>query len=215
MKMNVINHAVPGLFNSLILPETHPETAAWIANQFVNTASTYVTEAGRAFIDRAQELYKKATDNSLEQLTRRIVRSAKGIFNPNAIMPISSFAELQSASRIMQRYLMAQIDTRGLFNKQLCDGYSDSYVDLEPGKIGDSHYDYRRVMQGVLTVAPGQEDEEDPMMVFSNYGDDLRPDDRELDIEEQHIIINAWEMMKACIREKIDPTDIFNGKLEI
>ena len=45
---------------------------------------------------------------------------------------------------------MAQPDIRSLYHKGHCDGYSDTYVDMEPGLVGEQHYDYRRVMDGVV-----------------------------------------------------------------
>jgi hypothetical protein len=115
---------------------------------------------------------------------------------------------MQNASLTMQRWIMAEPTVRTLFHKQLCDGYSDTYVDMYPGRVGEDHYDYRRVMNGV--VVPHEERGGDA----TTYMEDLIPDDVELDLNDQIDIISSWQFIQAKVAERNeDPTSKYNGTL--
>jgi hypothetical protein len=139
-------------------------------------------------------------------LARNAIRSARGLLTPNVIQPLVSYEEFQIAQPVMQRYIMAQPDIRQLFFDQRCDGFSDTYVDQQPGKIGETHYDYRRVMNGMMV-------EEGEDFVVHHYLDELREGDRELTFHEQVDILSTWQVMSMFMQEKKDPTNIYGGKL--
>ena len=213
MQLNVIDGSAQ-LFNAVIFPEAAPETQQWIYDQF-NRDTGMLTDMGRQFMQRASEVYKQLNDPSLTKMARRVVRGMKGLMSPNTIVDIRTIEDCQKAKPIMQRYLMANPSLRKLYHNQLCDGYSDSYTDQEPGKVGDEHYDYRRVMQGVVVFDTDAEGNTDPNWVAKSYAEDLEPGDRELDTDEQFAVLVAWDVLELAIALKKDPTDVFNGDLGI
>ena len=212
MQVNVVQGGSPALFNAMLFPETTPETKQWLYDQFHRDKSM-LTDMGRQFMETAGALYKRLNDPSLGRMARSLVRNLTGIAHPNMILPIDTLSDCQGAKPVMQRYVMALPELRRLYHRQLCDGYSDSYIDHDPGMIGVDHYDYRRVMNGVV-VDVKKEDGTETWAAFM-YPDELVEGDRELEVDEQFIVLNAWETARLALHDKKDPTDIFNGDLEI
>ena len=212
MQVRVIEAGSPQLFNAVIFPEAAIETQQWIYDQF-NRDTGMLTDMGRQFMQRATDVYKQLNDPSITKMARRVVRGMNGLLSPNTIVDIRTIEDCQNAKPIMQRYLMANPSIRKLYHNQQCDGYSDSYVDLEPGKIGEDHYDYRRVMHGVVTYGTDADGNTDPNWVAKMYAEDLEPGDRALDMEEQFAVLVAWDVLEMAIALKRDATDVFNGDL--
>ncbi len=202
--MNVVHAGTIG-FDALLYPEQNSSNMAFIQQQFQNF-STSLTDAGRQFMEGAKAIYEQINNSEAVLLARNAIRAVKGLMNPNVIQPITTYEDFQIAQPVMQRYIMANVNIRQLFFDQRCDGYSDTYVDIDPGKIGEDHYDYRRVMNGI-----GVETEDD--FVFTYYPDELREGDRELNIHEQVDILTTWQVMNMFMQEKKDPTNIYGGKI--
>lgn len=198
----------------LLYPELSSQSRAWVEEQFYRPTE-HLTDFGRNLYDRAVNFFKKATDGTIERSVRSMYRSLKGAHSPNTIFDIDTVQELRSAKPLMQRYIMADEEVRGLYQRQLCDGYSDSYVDYHPGDIGKDHYDWRRVMSGA--VVDIDEDNEEPTKPWRvvTYVDDLEEGDRLLEVDEKFILRNAWAVARSAIAAGKDPTDIFGGDLAV
>lgn len=212
MFVNVIPGGDPSLFNRMLFPEATPETQQWIYEQFHRDTSM-LSDLGRRFIEGAGNLYKQLNDPSLMRKARNMARNIKGIMHPNMMTYLDTVSEVQSAKPVMQRYIMAMPEIRKLYHKQLCDGYSESYVDHEPDLIGEDHYDYRRVMNGIVQEYRDADGNDCWKAVM--YPDDLAEGDRELDIDEKFMVLKSWDLVKLALGKKKDPTDVFNGDLEI
>lgn len=212
MQVNVIRGSSPRMFNAMLFPTATPETQDWLNEQWTRDTSM-LTDIGRQFMDTASEYWKKIYDPSLQRRIRSMARSVSGMVHPNQIINLDTIEAIQRAKPIMQRYIMTEPAYRALYHKQLCDGYSDNYVDPEPGLIGRKQYDWRRVMNDIVE----EHIHEDGTVGWSSthYYEDLLPEDRELEKDEQFTILNAHALVRAAIGRKIDPCDIFNGKLEI
>lgn len=212
MQIAVVHGSDPGFFGNCLFPEAPPEAKSWIQTQF-NQGVDMLTQAGNMFRQQAVELYQKLHDPSLEARARAFYRKAKGVAHPNTIVSYDTIAEIQAAKPIMQRFIMTEPTIRNLYHKQLCDGYSDSYVDTEPGKIGEAHYDYRRVMNGIITDFYEGDAANDYRWKVVTYYEDLHEGDTELQIDQQAAILRVHDLARQAIMGKIDPTDIFNGEI--
>ena len=114
----------------------------------------------------------------------------------------------------MQRYLMAEPTTRQMYIDQRCDGYSDTYVDVDPGTIGPAHYDYRRATDGLLMDSPTPDANGDYGWTAVTYMEELLPDDVELTLSEQVDIQYSWQWLKAIMAEgEQDPVSRYNADL--
>lgn len=212
MQVNVIRGSSPSLFNAMLFPETTVETKEWLSEQW-NRDTSMLTDLGRQFMNTATDYWNKLYDPNIQRRVRAAARSVGGMFHPNMIIDLDTISAIQGAKPVMQRYIMAEPGLRKIFHRQLCDGYSDSYVDLEPGKVGMAHYDYRRVMNNI--VVPMVHEDGTEGWKVTHIVEDLREGDRELEPDEQFSILYAWEMAKMAMEAKIDPSDIFNGSLEV
>lgn len=213
MRINVIQGSSPLLFNAMLFPEANTETKDWLREQW-QTTSSMLTDIGRQYVEQANQLWNQIYDPLLMQRARGLMRQVGGMFHPNTIIRLNDIESVQLAKPVMQRYIMAMPQIRKLYHQQLCDGYSDSYIDHDPNDIAESHYDYRRVMDGSVNFLPIVEGEEEKWQV-TMYPDELVENDRELQADEKFIILDAWDIVNQALKAKIDPTDVFKGQLEI
>lgn len=200
------------MFDALAYGQAHPGTQGFLARQFEQTTNV-LTDAGAAFMAQARDMYERLSGSTAARMLRAAGRSIRNFWQVDEIRPLREIGELQVAPPSMQRWIMAEPTVRALFHKQRLDGYSDTYVDVDPQGIGEDHYDYRRVMDGILVVNEDPESE-GPEWTATSYLDELLPDDRDLSIEEQIDILQTWEFAKDAIRRnREDPTSRYNADL--
>lgn len=211
MHVNVIEAGVDS-YDYLIYPEQNPINQTYIQNQLNNFSST-LTDVGMKFVEASRAIYEKINDSTAIRTARAAVRMAKGMFHPNMIVPLESIDDIRAAQPMMQRYIMADPTIRALYHNQQCDGYSDTYVDLEPGRIADNHYDYRRVMDAMVFDA--EDADGDYEWRSKNYYEELAPGDRELTFQEKNDILTTWSVMDMFIEAGKDPSNIFESDVDI
>jgi hypothetical protein len=195
----VIQAGVEG-FEALIYPTQNPVNYEFIQNQFANIGNI-ASESVRGFYEKAQSIAQRFYDSSAVRHARAAVRAIRNAFEPNSVQYLPTLEAMQQASPVMIRYMMAEPTLRGLYQNQMCAGYGDSYFDMEPGRIGEDHYDYRRVMNGIAHEEEGQDD-----LVFNHYAELLHEGDRELDAFEQFGVLDTWSLAKMFIAAGKDPS---------
>lgn len=204
--VNVIHAPTVDTFDYLLFPEQHHNNATYVQRQFEQFSNT-LTDAGRRFMENAKQVYQQVIESDAANLARLAIRNAKALFQGNHILPLLDIDTLQTASPLMQRYIMAQPDIRALYHNNLCNGYSDTYVDMQPDKVGETHYDYRRVMQHMV------QDTEDGWFVKS-WAEDLVEGDRELGFDEKACVLQTWDIVKMFVQAQAsDPTNPWGGTL--
>jgi len=198
-KINVIE-ATPEAFDYITFPNQNPNTQQYIQSQLTNFSDT-MTDAGREFMMGARQVYEMIQNSDAAKQAKHVLRKAKGLFKPNIIIEYVDIDEVKAAQPIMQRYIMAQPDIRKQYHRQLCDGYSDTYIDMHPGMIGHDHYDYQRVMSNIIVELP------DDDWKVNIYAHEVIGDDKELSFEDKVNILHTWEIVKMALEADIDPTD--------
>jgi len=212
MRINVLPAAPPQVMTMMSYPDIPQESYQWVQDNIRNGMSNLNT-AAQGFLNKAMDTYKYLTDGSLTRAARKLSQEFGGLLHPNTIVALEDLHMLQSAKPIMQQYIMAQPDLRAIYHRQLCDGYSETYVDDEPGKIGDDHYYFRRVTHGLIQDV---KDDPDKTWRIVEYFDDLKEGDRELTVDERMMIYErTWRAVEHYIDLKLDMTDIFNSDLGI
>lgn len=206
MQAAIVTEGNPLSFNFLAFPEQHQATLQYLENQFTNISNT-LTDAGRRFVETSRAIYQREHDVGLIAKAKALVRTAKNIFHPNTIVPLNTLEEIRSAQPIMQRYIMSFPELRKLYFSQRIDGYSDTYADVEPGRIGPGHYDYRRATNGMIM----DEVDEDGHYRWrvSQYMEELRYGDRELTFTEKADILSTWDVIKMYLDHAVDPTNVY------
>ena len=193
------------LFEHLSFGEASQRSVAYVQRE-LDRAGSVLTDLGRLGWETARETFDRFSGESAMRRAREISRRLGWMYQKDCIRPLTSLREFQSAQPIMQRWIMANPELREYHLRQECNGYEKTYVDIDPGRIGENHYDYRRVMNGVVQT----DDEEKPF--YSIYlGDELLDGDRELDIVEKVDILASWNYLRAIIAEGVDDPNSIHG----
>lgn len=201
-------------FNALSYQEHHPSTLQYLSGQFDQVAGAF-SQAGQSFLDKAKGLYEQFNSSEALRRARALARATVGVFQRDEVRRYMTLGEIQQANQRMQRWIMADPATREEYHALRCDGYSDTYVDMHPGDIGEKHYDYRLVMDGVMQELPWSPDKPDePEFKVTFYMDELAEGDRPLDVTEVAMIQEAWALVhRFRVGGKEDPTSSLGGML--
>ena len=146
-----------------------------------------LTDAGRWFVDKAQQTFERIMNADVIRSVNMAARRAATFWQRDEIRPLHKLEELQNAPNKMVRWLMANPELRRLYHRQQIDGYSERYFDCEPGRVGEAHYDYRRVMDGVAVV-----DDENDSWQIKLYGDSNDPNDELTPIQKTDVLV-SWD----------------------
>lgn len=181
-------------FSALLYPQQNQAaTMDYIVKQFENLPST-ITDMGRRFIDEAYTIVNKINDSTAMAIARNALQKAGSFVYMEFIKPIFSPKEIQEAPMHMQRWLMAEPSIRKEYIKGRVAGFKDSYQDKDPGVVGEDHYDYRRVMDGVL-----YQDEKGDYWIDTHF-EDLDEGDEELSHDEKFDILQTWEAARSLMK---------------
>lgn len=206
---NVIPTSSLDTFSHLMFGEQNPLTASYLQER-LGSIGTSLTNIGSKFVSESKAIYAKINDPSLLYKAKAALFNVRQVYNDRGISYLSSAAETQQANINMQRWVMAQPEIRMLYHEQKCDGYSESYVDIEPGCVGDAHRDYRLVMHEIV-----QEDVTGSMKV-DYYNDEVMEGDTTLSLLDKANILSTWDVISMFAKAgagSADPTDIFGGNM--
>lgn len=180
-------------------------TMNWLENRNESVMQS-VTGYARDFLQQAQTLYTMVSSSDAAMMLRNLKAKTEDSWNFD-IQTINSLVGLQTANPYMQRWIMAQPDLRQRYLHQEVEGYGESYVNHHGDAVGDRHFDYRRVMDGVL-----QHDEES--YGFKTYYDHLGESERELTVFEKVDVLRTWNTIQKYLDEgDEDPTSVIGAKL--
>lgn len=197
----------PDMFGSTVYGQKHPETVQFLRNTY-NATMASLQNIGGAFAQAVTSIYDRYTSVDAERRLTAMARNLQSGWIGNQIKPMVTIGALQTAPMVMQRYIMACPDVRRVYQQDMCEGYKGSYVDNEKGQIGDTHYDYRRVMHGMF-----QENAEG-VEYATTYFDDHVTDEAPLNIYEQRDIRDTWAAAaSAMLAHDDDPTSRWNASL--
>lgn len=201
-------------FNSLAYGNPHPGTMGFLSQQFEN-ASVALTNTGQRFMSNARDLYERISGSDAMRTLRVAGRAVRSMWQLDEIRTLNTMDQLQTAPLTMQRWVMAEPTLRREYHQQRVDGYSDSYVDMHPGDVGEAHYDYRRVMDGLVVIDEHPDDQGNYNWSATTYFDDYLPDDSELLLEEKIDILDTWSAVRqALAARKQDPTSRYGAMLD-
>jgi hypothetical protein len=199
------------VFKALIGGMPQQRTIDFIKNQF-NNNSRILNQAEQQFYSQAQASVQQAIESNAMNLAHAAARKLKYGWDPEAIRVLTEVGELQFAPVKMQPYLMANPVVRKLYHAGKIEGYTDSYVDHHSQDVGETHYHYRRVMDGIVTEEVNEAGEES--YSYTLYMDDLEEDDSELLPEQQFDILTTWEIQNQLIKDQSeDFTSIYGSEI--
>lgn len=170
-------------------------TMNWLGQRNETILQT-VTDGARAFFQQAQNLYQMVSSSDATMLLRNLKAKAEDTWTFD-ITPVTSLVGLQTANPYMQRWIMAQPELRQRYLNQEVEGYGESYTNLHGNAVGERHYDYRRVMDGMGTI-----DEEG--LHYTTYHEAIAEGERELTVFEKVDILRTWNAVQKYLDEGED-----------
>lgn len=195
-------------FDAMVYGEHHQGTVAFLDNQR-NKVRNYLTDTAQRFKARAETLLDRYDASAAFRMTRAVARKMANCWNADVIAPLQNIGEIQHSKITMQRWIMAEPTVRTAYHRNTCDGFSDSYIDIQPTEVGAGHYDYRRATNAVFFNAGNNK----PLESVTYY-ETLKPDDRALHALEQADILFTWRSVKEHMDAGgEDPTSVYNAML--
>lgn len=200
---------IPGglaAFNSLAYGNLTQDTVQFFQHQLAN-APQVVGEYGNMFRDATKQIYTDFISSEALEKARLALLYSNQLESHDVIRTFTLLQEFQAAQAVMQRWIMANPVVGDLYNRQLCDGFSDTYVSTSNGKVGHDNYDYRRVMDGIV------DEDKDGNLTYSLYFEDLKEGDIDLHVTEQSRILTSWDIGNILIKQGLDITNPSGGNL--
>lgn len=166
---------------------------------------------GQSFFDGAMADFEISRSDTTLELARMAVNQVSGVYQHDVVRSINTLEGFQIATPVMQRWLMAEPTVRELYHQQRLDGWSDTYVDHAPGKVGEDHYEWRRVNSGIVKFT-------DDGWYCDEYSEELYEPDDELSHSDQVRIMRSQDWLKALALQAMkdsttDPTNAWDVEL--
>ena len=202
-------HGGGDAFDGLLYPPQHQNTNLFIhkeiqkLQQLASNGSEYLTNLYNTAFAKWNEFQNGASARIAEAARRAMACMTGDVFT---IYPALTLEMMQQCSPIMQRWVMANPDIRELHHRNACSAYDGNYTDHHPNQIGFSHYDYRRVMDGIVVQT-------ETHAYSTTISETLVEGDRDLTLREQVDILDTWEAMRSYIESGYDPSSPTNAKL--
>ncbi len=174
-------------------------TVQWINDRATQLRST-ISSTANTFFEQARSMHQMISASDAMQALRNLTAKATSLWSSNQIHRIRTMEEMQTANPVNQRYLMAHIPVREMYLANSIEGYGDSYTNLHGTGLGNDHYDFRRVMNGIITPVVERSE-------VTQYHEILKEGDKELSLHEKVDIINNWNLLNNLLDEdELDPT---------
>lgn len=152
---------------------------------------------GGALIERTKNLFNAYNSSGVLQMVQNALNQVVAISKPDVVFQFSKLSEFQTAQPVMQAYLMANPYVRDMYHRNLCDGYSDTYVDPRPGVIGFGHQQFEQVMNGVVVLDKADDDDGH----WVNYSGAWTTEDQEaLPLAQKAAVLNSWFAIERCFK---------------
>ena len=172
--------------------------------QYVAAVKTTAPDIAAAVQTRFNEIRSSAAVQYVKNIKHRLA----SLWQTDSIRFLSTIDHIQQAPDSMLKFVMAQPDLRRLYQNNGLSAYDNRYVDEYPDTIANTHYDYRRVTDGVIMQKP------DGTIGYSNYYEHVKEGDI-LNIVQQTSILATWDILEYGLENEDprDPTSVWNGLL--
>lgn len=189
-------------FKTICFGMPDPRIKSFLMNRWNDTKNFFTNND---FINNSERIIEKYYYGGGMERARAVLKNTGRLLNdPNAIYPLKTLEEFQTAPPGMRRWIMANPTVRELNQKQLIQGYEGKYVDNDPDTIGNDNYDYRLVMDGIVNINKDSS--------YTNFFDELKYGDRRLTLDEKIDILNTWDKLEDILKNtNEDPTNIYGG----
>lgn len=175
-------------------------TTGWLADRSMALRDC-ISSTAMGWLDKARSFVNVIDTSSAIQALRNITVKQDSMWNTNNVYQCSSIEQIQTANPVMQRYIMAEPRLRDMFFKSSVEGYADSYTNFHGDAIGVKHYDYRRVVDGMLMEQP------DETYQVSTFYEEIPEGDSELTLHQKVDLLRTWNLVNVALdANEMDPT---------
>ncbi len=189
------------------LPKSDDRAA--IRNRMENTARSFGLTGSDTF-NRAISRFDSFDFDKLERKVDSLKRKVSHLFDRDVIRPMWKIGQFQQAGPEQQRWLMANERAQKLYEKDMLNGWRESFFNRYEGMYGEDNPDYQEVMNGMVTF------NDEGHAVSTEYLHLYDADGRtQLSFSDQCLIKNSmWSNFEAFLDEGLDdPSDPNNGSL--
>lgn len=191
-------------YRLLVSGEQHPNTVQYLRDQ-MTSLQNYIGNSDSAWARRAQESYNRFSSEHAIRLAQAAIRKVTTHFQDDRIVQLDTLAQMQQAQLRMQRFIMANPYVRERYHNQMCEGYQGTYVDMWPQDVGPGHYDYDRVMDGLIVETPAtEEDPEGSWVCRIQTDEEVLPGDKRLNLVEKDMILTSWDNVVHAMQYGLD-----------
>lgn len=204
MQVNVIRGGETA-FNSLVYPPPDTRLLQYFANN-IQAAYDTLGEVGQQFIGNVKSMYDKFNSEAALNTSKLLMYQAGMHFNQDVIYPVP-MDQLGLANNAMQAFIIAQPDVNRLYQKDMCYGYQDTYINPEPDNSGEERLHYKLAMHGMLQFDDTEEGS--GFVKYYSTSDDVE----RLSTLDKFSVIDTWHNVLQMIASGNDPTDPDHGTL--
>lgn len=200
--------------HALLYGDTHPGTQRFFESQR-GQGLRHLTETARSYVSDVADRFGFMATEATRNIIRQVRRQASWAWQGDYIRPLRTFDDIQLAPPSMLRFIMAEPFARKMYHNQSLAGYDDDYIDLQPGKVGNDHHEFRLVMDGIVQVSETPDENGDHQWFSEEWLDETLEDESPLEFRDQLDIMETWGNVQKKIAQRLkDPTSLFNASLE-
>lgn len=190
--------------NLLTAGEPHPSMLQYVREQ-AQVIGAYIQRTGHTFAQGVLDSYNSFYSDEALHRARVGVTRVQSYFQADVIRALTSVYDIQQASPVMQRYILAEPTLGKLYDQGRCEGYG--VPNPFPNQYGENNYNWRRVMDGIAQIEPPTEAHPEGTHKFEIFIEELMEGDRNLIVQEQKAIIHTWHNHRyALAHSMMDPS---------
>lgn len=188
------------VFRAIAYAEPDSNYREYVADRYDNLTNV-VAGPAIEFMRKAKEKYHEVLESNSVRKARAILNQVTNLWGKDCIQPLETVTQVQNAPYSMRKYIMAEPTIRRLYHEGRCEGYGSSYVDQQPGVVGEDHLDYQKVDHGYVHL------DEDGGWHSNTYSNNfLDHEEEDLTFDQQDHIRSVWDIVRNAVYYEVDPT---------
>lgn len=206
MVVNVHNTGVSG-FNAMLSTPPSERVINYV-NDSIRSVYDAGVNLGQRFLDNITTIYKNYGSNASINESKLLLAQTGAGFRDSSVYRVN-YEDTGRANLRMQQYIMALPEVAERYDRNLCDGYRDTYVCAEvvnnKNCYGEEHTHYMDIMDGVYDM------EKDVVKTYTHTG--LSWDGSIITNADRFAVLDTYHNVMQKMIDGIDPTDYEEGVL--